>query len=192
MKQNWYNDVIKRKHFQLYWLFLWGIHQSPVNFLHKGHWRGALMSLICAWISSWVNNRKTGDLRHHRAHYRDDVIKWKHFQRYWPFVWGIQRSPVISPHKGQWHGALMIFSLICAWIKYWVNNREAGDFRRHHIHYNITVMMKSHINEHIKIPSCLRVNDAFLPLYIVKSLLDHDINTWGLNKNKTTNILQKL
>ena len=23
-----------------------------------------------------------------------DVIKWKHFQRYWPFVWGIHRSPV--------------------------------------------------------------------------------------------------
>ena len=24
----------------------------------------------------------------------DDVIKWKHFSRYWPFVRGIQRSPV--------------------------------------------------------------------------------------------------
>ena len=32
----------------------------------------------------------------------DDVIKWKHFQRYWPFVRGIQQSPVTSPHKGQW------------------------------------------------------------------------------------------
>ena len=43
----------------------------------------------------------------------DDVIKCKHFPRYWPFVWGIHLSPVISPHKGQWRGALM-FSLICA------------------------------------------------------------------------------
>ena len=43
----------------------------------------------------------------------DDVIKWKHFPRYWPFVWGIHRSPVFSPHKGQWRGALM-FSLIWA------------------------------------------------------------------------------
>ena len=34
----------------------------------------------------------------------DDVIKWKHFPRYWPFVRGIHRSPVISPHKGQWRG----------------------------------------------------------------------------------------
>ena len=49
----------------------------------------------------------------------DDVIKWKHFPRYWPFVRGIHRSPVNSPHKGQWHGAL-IFSLICAWINGWV------------------------------------------------------------------------
>ena len=44
---------------------------------------------------------------------RDDVIKWKHFPRYGPFVRGIHRSPVNSPHKGQWRGALM-FSLICA------------------------------------------------------------------------------
>ena len=42
----------------------------------------------------------------------DDVIKWKHFLRYWTFVWGIHRSPVKHPHKGQWRGALM-FSLIC-------------------------------------------------------------------------------
>ena len=31
----------------------------------------------------------------------DDVIKWKHFPRYWPFVRGMHRSPVNSPHKGQ-------------------------------------------------------------------------------------------
>ena len=31
----------------------------------------------------------------------DDVIKWKHFPRYWPFLRGIHRSPVNSPHKGQ-------------------------------------------------------------------------------------------
>ena len=43
----------------------------------------------------------------------DDVIKWKHFPRYWPFVRGIHRWPVNSIHKGQWRGALM-FSLICA------------------------------------------------------------------------------
>ena len=56
----------------------------------------------------------------------DDVIKWKHFPRYWPFVRGIHRSPVNSPHKCQWRIALML-SLICARINAWENNREAGD-----------------------------------------------------------------
>ena len=70
----------------------------------------------------------------------DDVIKWKHIPRYWPFVRGIHRSPVNSPHKGQWCGALM-FSLICVWINGWVNNREAGDLRRHRAHYDVTVMI---------------------------------------------------
>ena len=50
--------------------------------------------------------------------FHDDVIKWKHFPRYWPFVRGIHRWPVTSPHKGQWRGAL-IFSLICALSKQW-------------------------------------------------------------------------
>ena len=68
-----------------------------------------------------------------------DVIKWKHFPRYWPFVRGIHRSPVNSPHKGQWGGALM-FTLICARINGWVNNREAGDLRRHRAHYDVIVM----------------------------------------------------
>ena len=31
----------------------------------------------------------------------DDVIKWKHFSCYGPFVLGIHWSPVNSPHKGQ-------------------------------------------------------------------------------------------
>ena len=69
----------------------------------------------------------------------DDVIKWKHFPRYWPFVRGIHRSPVNSPHKGQWRGPLM-FSLICAWINDWVNNGKAGDLRRHRAHYEVIVM----------------------------------------------------
>ena len=43
----------------------------------------------------------------------DEIIKWKHFPCYWPSVQGIHQAPVNSPHKGQWHGALM-FSLICA------------------------------------------------------------------------------
>ena len=70
----------------------------------------------------------------------DDVIKWKHFPGYWPFVRGIHRSPVNSPHKGQWRGALM-FHFICAWTNGWVNNRDAGDLTFHRAHYDVTVMI---------------------------------------------------
>ena len=72
-------------------------------------------------------------------HKHDDVIKWKHFSRNWPFVWGIHRSPVNSPHKGQWREAL-IFSLNCVWTNGWVNNREAGDLRRYRAHCDVIVM----------------------------------------------------
>ena len=70
----------------------------------------------------------------------DDVFKWKHFPRYWPFVWGIHRSPVNSPHKGRWRRALM-FSLICAWINGWESYHEASDLRRHCAHYDVIVML---------------------------------------------------
>ena len=62
--------------------------------------------------------------------HHDAIIKWKHFSRYCPFVLRIHWSPVNSPHKGQWHGAL-ILSLISAWINDRVNNREAGDLGCH-------------------------------------------------------------
>ena len=77
LKMQWsllHDDIIKWKYFPRYWSFVRGIHRSPVNSLHKGQRRGALMfSLISAWINGWQNKRETGDLRrHHHAHY--DVI----------------------------------------------------------------------------------------------------------------------
>ena len=53
---------------------------------------------------------------------------------------GIHRSSVNSPHKGQWRGTLM-FSLICLWIKGWVNNHEAGELRRHGAYYDVIVVL---------------------------------------------------
>ena len=76
-----HDDVIKWKHFLLCWSFVRGIHRWPVNSPHKCQWRGALMfSLICAWINGWVNSRKAGDLRHHRAHY-DVIVMRTHMTR---------------------------------------------------------------------------------------------------------------
>ena len=86
------------------------------------------------WVKVLKISKTTKVLDNH-----DDVIKWKHFPRYWLFLRGIHWSPVNSPHKGQWRGALML-SLICAWINRWVNNREAGDLRRHRAHCDVIVM----------------------------------------------------
>ena len=62
----------------------------------------------------------------------DDVIKWKHFPRYWPFV------REFIGHL--WIPRALTFSLICAWINGWVNNRKDGDLRRHAAHNDVTVM----------------------------------------------------
>ena len=42
-------------------------------------------------------------------------------------------------HKGRWRGALMI-PLICAWTNGRVNNRDAGDLRRHRAHRDVNIM----------------------------------------------------
>ena len=73
----------------------------------------------------------------------DDVIKWNHLPHYWPFVRGLHRSPVNSPHKGQWRGALM-FPLICAWTNTLANNEDAGDLKRHRAYYDVIVMHHDH------------------------------------------------
>ena len=68
---------------------------------------------------------------------------WRHqmetFSALLAILRGIHRSPVNSPHKGQWRGALM-FSLICVWINGWVNNHKAGDLIRYRAHYDVIVM----------------------------------------------------
>ena len=78
--------------------------------------------------------KKTTPANHRMCMFHHDVIKWKHCPHYWPFVRGIHRSRVNSPHKGQWRGAFM-FSLICAWMNGWVNSH---DLRRHRAHYDVT------------------------------------------------------
>ena len=90
----------------------------------------------------WVKALGPGDTyvrQWTRSSLHDDVIKWRHFPRYWIFVRGIHRSPVNSPHKGQWSVSFDVF-FICIWINGWINNRKAGDLRRHRAHYDVTLM----------------------------------------------------
>ena len=68
----------------------------------------------------------------------DVVIKWKHFPQYWLFARGIHRSWWIPRTKAS--HAELLSSMICPRINCWVNNRKAGDLRRHRAHYDTTVM----------------------------------------------------
>ena len=85
------------------------------------------------------------------------VMKWKYFPRYWPFVWGIHRSPVNSPHKGQWRGALM-FSLICAWTNSCTNYGDAGDLRRYRAYYVTVMNILPYTTAHLSLISCTEDN----------------------------------
>ena len=76
---------------------LWGNRRSPVDSPHKGPVVQKAFTCHDAMMTSLYT--------HYLPH--DDVIKWKHFTRYWPFVRGVHRSPVVSPHRGQRRGALM-------------------------------------------------------------------------------------
>ena len=123
---------------------------KPIFAVHSLHAFHDYQNIDCVWnitLTSggysddttgpiWTRYRRIEDLFH------DDVIKWRHFPRYWPFVGRIHRSPVNSPHKGQWRGALM-FSLIAAWINGWINNRDTGDLRRCRAHDDVTVMCQN-------------------------------------------------
>ena len=82
-----------------------------------------LLTHICLTRPQWVNHSimilvngqaytgQIGKWPWHCTTTHDDVIKWKHFPRYWPFLRGIHRSPVNSTHKGQWRRAFLFFYL---------------------------------------------------------------------------------
>ena len=92
---------------------------------------------------------------------------------------------VNSPHKGQSRGALM-FSLICSWINDWVNNREAGEMRRHPGHYDVNVMhhwfwvkLRPHYSDVIMTTMASPINSLIIVCSTIYSSTD---------KNKTSKL----
>ena len=89
-------------------------HRSPVNSPHKGQRSRALMvSLICAQINSWVNNRGAGDLRRHRAHYDAIVMiqepHWAQLLKFWiyfVYLCNITPTGVLSMKMNMWLDAI--------------------------------------------------------------------------------------
>ena len=137
---------------------------------NDGHWHSSLLVLPLRQCATF-NLSRAG------AVYMDDVIKLTHFPRYWSFMRGIQRSPVNSPHKGQWRGALT-FSLICAWINSWVNYREAGDLRFHRAHYGVIVMICGIRALAATVPVDVLVPNGARPLQCIALTTKSDIRFW--------------
>ena len=116
-----HDDVIKWKHSPRYWLFVRGIHRSPVNSPHKSQLRGALMfSLICAWINCWVNYGEAGDLIRHRAHCDVTVMGRgiTHSSRkgnQWNKNITLSMKSPISAFRGRYINPTMLFSFNGNW-----------------------------------------------------------------------------
>ena len=68
-----------------------------------------------------------------------DVIKRKHFPRYWPFCGEFTGHRWITLTKAS-DAELWCPLWSAPWINGWVKNREAGDLRRHFAHYDVIVM----------------------------------------------------
>ena len=98
--------------------------------------------ILFPWIAMHLISGSSPSAAMHRA------LRWRHqmeiFSTLLALCVGSHQSPVNSPHKGQWRRALM-FSLICTWTNGWANNRNAGDLRRHRVHYDVTVMLERHV-----------------------------------------------
>ena len=117
------------------------------------------------WSWYWIDSQCSGDSnktgKYHnrddcfnglyswrRSHHRhaippsyeshDDVIKWKHFPRHWPFVSGIHWSPVDSPSQRPVTPSFGVY------FDLRLNKqlgKQSGDLRRHRAHYDATVMV---------------------------------------------------
>ena len=114
------------------------VQQVP-GFRRSYHWKRTVVVMLIFPSLAALTAPGHLSLWEPRVATHDDVIKWKHFPRYRPFVRGIHRSPVNSPHTGQWRGTL-VFSWIYGWTNGWINNRDVGDLRRHCANYDVTIM----------------------------------------------------
>ena len=116
-------------------------------------------------------------------------------------------SPITGefPAQSRWCGALM-FSLIGTWINGRVNNRKAGDLRRHWAHYGVTVMKyNAHTEPLLKVLDVLKIENTqkfnvlkfyykytygTLPSYFYTDNIEaqaahHSHDTWQKNQLRT-------
>ena len=162
----------QRKHQSpCYWPFERGIQRWPVASLHKGPLTrkafpcdDVIMSMTCdpqmshktpesLIFTRFLQSCPTGTVKipwlPHQWYCSQVTLNIGRYRREKPNLLITMMTSsngnifrVTGPLCGEWRGALM-FSLICASINGWVNNREAGDLRRQRGHYDVIVMTKT-------------------------------------------------
>ena len=117
-----HDDIINGKHFPRYWPFVRVIHRSPVDFRHKGQWRGAL-TFSLTFADQTVEEHQ-----------------WETFSALLALCEG--NPPVTSglPSQRLMARSFDVFYDLC-WTNGGANNRSAGDLRRHRTRYGVTVMV---------------------------------------------------
>ena len=128
----WSNTFDPHKNFKCRVVYSFKTHEVPYHDMISGPqtWFNlnglrSFLDLLSCWNSGFIIS------------YHDSWMSDYSLCLY--LLFHVHGHPVNSPRKGQWRGALM-FSLICAWINAWVNNRETGDLRRHWADYDVSVM----------------------------------------------------
>ena len=98
-------------------------------------WGNCSHLVWCGWITltsryCYVDERWILVTRVSYAAIHDDVIKWKHFPRYWPFVFPAQRPVTRS------------FDIFCDLRPYIrLSKQWWGDLRCYRTHYDVIVMV---------------------------------------------------
>ena len=108
----------------------WINHRWPVNSPRK--WPNNADSVSIPWL-----------LRVLPISSRSYISWWRHQMKTFSVLLALCAGN--SPVTGEFPSLRPVtqssdLSLICAWINGWVNNRKAGDLRRHRAHYDVTVM----------------------------------------------------
>ena len=103
----------------------------------------------------------------------DDVSKWKHFPRNWPFVRGIHRSPVNSPHRGQWRGAKTL-----NWSMYHLTGTVSSSYTKAHCGVDILFPVRWHTTK-MTFTSCGDIGLLQRPLNYAQS---HDREQQATNQ----------
>ena len=185
---------------QCYWLCKKGrscISWWPIS--TNSWWRHDMETFFTLLALYGGNPTVTGGFPKQRAYnagfeVHDDVIKWKHFPRNWPFVRGIHRSPVNSPHKGQWR--FDVFFDLCLnkrlskqswgwWFEMpsWLLWRQCNVLCYSTPPVSMKHIRRRYIHVSSKHFSPREVNHI---LYIVASLFWHQLKGWWRRRNWVT------